>query len=87
MNQELKYKLFQSIIGSGNTITILNLNNASISNETKLLKSSYNFSKNVYANINTELKPFLKKRFEKTFEGTKCDIISRILCPIFNCNL
>ena len=83
LQQALQDPIFQSMIGSGNTTTSLNLNNASISNDTKLLKSNYNSSKDVYVNINTELKPFLEKRFEKAFEGTKCDILSGVPCPIY----
>jgi pimeloyl-ACP methyl ester carboxylesterase len=86
LQQALQDQIFHSLIGSGNTTTTttsLNLHNASISNGTKLLKSFYNSSKDVYININTELKPFLEKRFEKAFEGTKCDILSGVPCPIY----
>jgi hypothetical protein len=77
--------MFRSIIGVGNATTSnnLNQNNASIINGTKLLKSGYNSSQNVYININTDLKPFLEKRFKKVFEGTKCDILSGQPCPIY----
>jgi uncharacterized protein len=83
LQQALQDQVFQSMIGSGNTTTSLNLNNASISNGTKLLNSGYNVSKDVYFNINTEIKPFLEKRFEKAFEGTKCDILSGVPCPMY----
>jgi pimeloyl-ACP methyl ester carboxylesterase len=83
LQQALQDQVFQSMIGSGNNTTSLNLYNASISNDTKLLKSNYNSSKDVYVNINTELKPFLEKKFEKAFEGTKCDILSGVPCPIY----
>jgi uncharacterized protein len=71
------------MIGSDNTTTNLNLNDASISNGTELLKSSNNSSKDAHINIESDLKPFLEKRFEKTFEGTKCDILSGVHCPIY----
>jgi acetyl esterase/lipase len=84
LQQALQDQVFQSMIGSGNTnTTSLNLNNASILNGTKFLKSDYNSGNDAYININTELKPFLEKRFEKAFEGTKCDILSGVPCPIY----
>ncbi len=73
-------QIFQSLIGGGNTSSNLN---TSIPNGNNLLKPGYNSNKDVYININTDLKPVLEKRFEKAFEGSKFDVSSGLPCPIY----
>ncbi len=80
LKQASQDQTFQNLIGGGNSSSNLNM---SIPNGTKLLKSGYNSNEDVYININAELKPVLEKRFEKAFEGSKCDDPSGLPCPVY----
>src|SRR6185436_2978613 len=60
LQEESQDQIFQSMVG-GNTSLILT---QSLPNGTKLLKSGHDPNNDRYININTELKPFLEKKFE-----------------------
>ena len=73
LEEALQDQLFQSMVG-GNASLILT---PTITDDTgtKLLKSISNPNKDRNINIVTELKPLLEKKFEKAFEGSKCEIL------------
>ena len=80
LKEALHDQIFQSMIG-GNTSLILSptiIDNSS----NKLSKSVSNLNKDRYVNILTELKPVLEKKFEKTFEGSKCNPMEGP-CPVY----
>ena len=79
LQEESQDQIFQSMVG-GNTSLILT---QSLPNGSKLLNSGYDHNNDRYININTELKPFLEKKFENAFEGIKCENPMTGLCPIY----
>ena len=81
LREALQDQLFQSMVG-GNASLILT---PTITNDTstKLLKSISNPNKDRNINIVTELKPLLEKKFEKAFEGSKCENPMAGPCPIY----
>ena len=72
-------QIFQGMVG-GNTSLIFTQGTP---NGTELLKSAYNPNNDKYININNELKSILESRFEKEFEGSKCENPMTGLCPIY----
>jgi uncharacterized protein len=81
LREALQDQLFQSMVG-GNTSLVFTPTNTEYSN-TKLLESVSNPNKDRNVNILTELKPFLEKKFEKAFEGSKCENPMAGPCPIY----
>ena len=81
LREALQDQLFQSMVG-GNASLILT---PTITNDTgpKLLKSISNPNKDRNINIVTELQPLLEKKFEKAFEGSKCENPMAGPCPIY----
>ncbi|WP_458719224.1 alpha/beta hydrolase family protein [Candidatus Nitrosocosmicus sp. R] len=81
LQEALQDQLFQSMVG-GNASLILT---PSITDDTstKLLKSISNPNKDRNINIVTEFKPLLEKKFEKAFEGSKCENPMAGPCPIY----
>ena len=81
LQEALQDQLFQSMVG-GNASLILT---PTITDDTstKLLKSISNPNKDRNINIITELKPLLEKKFEKAFEGSKCENPMAGPCPIY----
>ena len=81
LQEALQDQLFQSMVG-GNASLILT---PTITDDTstKLLKSISNPNKDRNINIVTELKPLLEKKFEKAFEGSKCENPMAGPCPTY----
>lgn len=81
MREALQDQLFQSMV-SGNTSLVLT---STISNDSsaKFLESVFNPNKDRNINIVTELKPVLEKKFEKAFDGSKCENPVAGPCPIY----
>jgi uncharacterized protein len=81
LREALQDQLFQSMVG-GNTSLILT---PTITNDTstKLLEPESNPNKDRNVDILTELKPILEKKFEKKFEGSKCENPMEGPCPIY----
>jgi dienelactone hydrolase len=81
LREALQDQLFQSMVG-GNTSLILTptiIDNTS----TKPLESESDPNKDRNVNIVSEFKPFLEKKFEKAFEGSKCENPMAGPCPIY----
>ncbi|HKX98036.1 MAG TPA: alpha/beta fold hydrolase [Candidatus Nitrosocosmicus sp.] len=81
LREALQDQLFQSMVG-GNTSLILT---PTITNDTstKLLEPESNPNQDRNVDILTELKPILEKKFEKKFEGSKCENPMEGPCPIY----
>ena len=81
LEEALQDQLFQNMVG-GNASLILT---PTITDDTstKLLKSISNPNKDRNINIVTELKPLLEKKFEKAFEGSKCENPMAGPCPTY----
>jgi len=81
LQEALQDQLFQSMVG-GNASLVLN-QTITDNSSTELLKSISNPNKDRNVNIDTELKPILEKKFEKAFEGSKCENPMAGPCPIY----
>jgi uncharacterized protein len=81
LQEALQDQLFQSMVG-GNTSLVFT---HTITNDTstKLLEPESNPNKDRNIDILTELKPILEKKFEKKFEGSKCENPMEGPCPIY----
>jgi uncharacterized protein len=74
LQEALQDQVFQIMVG-GNTSLLLN---QSLHEDTKPLKSGYNFN----IDINTELKSILERRLKDAFEAPKCEN-EGLPCPIY----
>jgi uncharacterized protein len=85
LREALQDQLFQSMVG-GNTSLVFT---RTITNDTstKLLEPESKPNKDRNVDILTELKPILEKKFEKKFEGLKCENPMEGPCPIYLCSL
>jgi dienelactone hydrolase len=81
LQEALQDQLFQSLVG-GNT-SLVHAPTIKDNNDTIILDSISNTSKDRKVNILTELKPVLEKRFEKLSEGSKCENPMAGPCPIY----